>query len=152
APAPTHATLTDSDVSAPAAGEGGPELPLPADLPQLLTLADAIRIFRARGFGLLIADAAVVNAQGAERAAQYVPNPSLGLGYGRALNYDPNAPVAPTQVVNGDAANATPVKGLWIPGSSCTNCSANQYTISLSDQAAIEDSLAGKRNLRIKVA
>jgi cobalt-zinc-cadmium efflux system outer membrane protein len=36
--------------------------------------------------------------------------------------------------------------------SGCSGCSANQYTIGLADQAAIEDSLSGKRDLRIKVA
>jgi cobalt-zinc-cadmium efflux system outer membrane protein len=33
-----------------------------------------------------------------------------------------------------------------------SGCSPNQYTIGLSDNAAIEDSLSGKRNLRVKVA
>jgi cobalt-zinc-cadmium efflux system outer membrane protein len=148
APAPTHPALKDTDVSAPAAGEGGPELPLPADLPQSLSLDDAMRIFRARGFGLLIADAAIVSAQGAERAAQYVPNPSMSLGYGRALGYDPSQVGAASPVLTTAGASTN----FQVPASVCAGCSANQYTISLSDQAAIEDSVAGKRNLRIKVA
>ncbi len=153
APPASHPTLTDRDTSAPAQRDGGPELPPPADLPSSLSLEDALRIFQARGFGLLIADAGVVSAQGAERAAQYVPNPSLSLGYGRALGYNPNLTQAPTQIVNGAGNN---VPGLFVPGSNgqpvCPGCSANQYTISLSDQAAIEDSLSNKRNLRVKVA
>jgi cobalt-zinc-cadmium efflux system outer membrane protein len=125
APAPTHAAQTANDTSAPAERDGGPELPPPTDLPQTLSLDDALRVFRSRGFGLLIADANVVSAQGAERASEYIANPSLSLGYGRVLGYTP---------------------------ASCPGCSPNQYTISLSDQAAIEDSLVGKRHLRVKVA
>jgi cobalt-zinc-cadmium efflux system outer membrane protein len=129
--------------------EGGPDTPPPTDLPQALTLDDALRIFRARGFGLLIADAAIVSAQGAERAAQYVPNPSLSLGYGRVLGYDPNATSGASPVLtNAGAATNFQVPG----GAACSGCSANQYTISLSDQAAIEDSLSNKRGLRTKVA
>lgn len=148
APATTHATLVDGDVSAPEARDGGPGLPQPTDLPQSLSLEDALRIFRSRGFGLLIADAAVVSAQGAERSAQYVPNPSLSLGYGRALGYDPSAVGSPSPVTT-TAGAAT---NFQVPASPCPGCSANQYTIALSDQAAIEDSIAGKRHLRVKVA
>jgi len=148
APEPSHATLTDRDVTAPAAREGGPELPAPTDLPQALSLEDALKIFRARGFGLLIADAAIVSAQGAERAAQYVPNPSLSLGYGRALGYNPSAVGAASPVTSLTGAP----EPYQVPGSPCTGCSANQYTIALSDQAAIEDSLSNKRGLRTKVA
>jgi len=148
APAPSHPKLAETDVSAPAAREGGPELPPPTDLPSTVSLDDALRMFHARGFGLLIADAAVVNAQGAERAAGYIPNPQLGLGYGRALGYDPSqvGAASPVTSLNGGATN------FQVPAAPCTGCSANQYTISLSDQAAIEDTLAGKRHLRMKVA
>ena len=129
APAASHASLTGADVAPPGQRQGGPELPPPTDLPQSLSLEDALRIFRARGFGLLLADAAIVNARGVERAAAYVPNPQLSLGYGRVLGFAYNS---------------------GVPG--CTGCSNNQYTIALSDQAAIEDSVAGKRHLRMKVA
>ena len=128
APPSTHPKVTEADVAAPAERDGGPELPPPADLPGSLSLEDSLRIFRARGFGLLLADAAIVSAQGAEQASAYVPNPQLSLGYGRALGYNPGS-----------------VTG-------CSGCSANQYTVTLSDQAAIEDSLVGKRHLRMKVA
>jgi cobalt-zinc-cadmium efflux system outer membrane protein len=132
-PPATHAKLTDADVAAPSAAEGGPDLPTQTDLPQALSLDDSLRIFHARGFGLLLADAAIVNASGVERAAAYVPNPQLMLGYGRALGYNPTT------------AN-------MLAQNTCPGCSANQYTIALSDQAAIEDSIAGKRHLRMKVA
>jgi len=148
APAASHPTVTDKDVAAPAGRDGGPELPPPTDLPQTLTLDDALRIFRARGFGLLIADAAIANAEGAERAAQYVPNPSLTLGYGRALGYNPSQVGAASPVTTLAGGNTN----FQVPGSSCPGCSANQYTIALSDQAAIEDTLANKRGLRTKVA
>jgi len=148
APEPTHASLTDKDVSVPKAREGGPELPDPTDLPQALTLDDALRVFRARGFGLLIADAAIVAAQGVERAAQYIPNPSLSVGYGRVLGYNPNAITASPVTV----ANAANTGTMFQVLNGCSGCSANQYTVSLSDQAAIEDSLANKRGLRTRVA
>jgi cobalt-zinc-cadmium efflux system outer membrane protein len=101
-------------------------VPAPVDMPSLLTLDDAIKIFRQRGLDLLIAEAAVQSAEGDVRAAQMVPNPAVSLGYGRALGYD--------------------------PGPNCPTCSSDTYSIGLSDSAAIEDSLSGKRSLRIKVA
>jgi cobalt-zinc-cadmium efflux system outer membrane protein len=130
APPASHAKIADSDVAAPEQHDGGPALPAPTDIPQSLSLQDSLRMFRARGFGLLIADAAIVNTRGMEQASEYVPNPQLSLGYGRALGY------------NASTANMA----------GCNGCSANQYTIALSDQAAIEDSLVGKRHLRMKVA
>jgi outer membrane protein, heavy metal efflux system len=130
APATTHPALTNDDAAQPPATEGGPALPPAEDLPQMLRLEDALRVFRARGFGILLAEASVVSAEGAERAASFVPNPQLNAGYGRVLNYPSNG----------------------CPPGGGTGCSPNQYTIGLSDNAAIEDSLSGKRNLRVKVA
>src|SRR5580658_2520889 len=66
APPATHPKLAPADVQPPGVGEGGPRLPAPEDLPESLSLDDALKIFRARGFGLLIEDAAVVSAQGVE--------------------------------------------------------------------------------------
>ncbi len=128
APNATHPALAAGDVTHPAQTEGGPAVPPPSDLPQLVRLDDALRMFRARGFDLLIADAAVVGAQGDEKVAGAIPNPAVSLGYGRILPpYDPGA-------------------------TGCDGCSSNQYTAGLSDQAAIEDSLSGKRGLRLRVA
>jgi cobalt-zinc-cadmium efflux system outer membrane protein len=128
----------DADTTPPKASEGGPELPPPEDLPQLLRLEDALKVFRARGFGILLAEAAVVSAEGVERAASYVANPQLNAGYGRVLNYPTNG--------------VCPGTGTGPTNPAINGCSADQYTIGLSDNAAIEDSLSGKRNLRVKVA
>jgi len=96
----------------------------------MLRLEDALRVFRARGFGILLAEASVVSAEGAEKAAGFVPNPQLNAGYGRVLNYPSNG----------------------CPPGGGSGCSPNQFTVGLSDNASIEDSLSGKRNLRLKVA
>ncbi len=125
-PAASHPQLVPADVQAPAKTDGGPGMPQPADLPENLSLDEALKIFRARGFAILIQDAAVVNAEGVERAAGYVPNPQLNVGYGRVL---------PPYSASG-----------------CPGCSPDQFTAGLSDNFAIEDSLTGKRHLRIKVA
>jgi outer membrane protein, heavy metal efflux system len=99
-------------------------VPPPVEMPAKLTLDDALATFRARGFQLLIADAAVMSAEGDEKIAGTVPNPGLNLGYGRVFNYDPG----------------------------CAGCSPDAYSIGLTDNAGIEDSLSGKRGLRLKVA
>jgi outer membrane protein, heavy metal efflux system len=138
APEASHPALKPEDTTVPATTEGGPALPPPEDLPATISLDDALHIFRARGFGILLAEASIVSAEGAERAAAYVPNPQLNVGYGRVLNYPSSG--CPTLNPNGTA------------GSQPGDCSPNQYTIGLSENAAIEDSLSGKRNLRIKVA
>jgi cobalt-zinc-cadmium efflux system outer membrane protein len=96
-------------------------VPPKIDLPATLTLDDALRMFRARGFDLLIADAAVMSAEAEERIAHAVPNPIGSVGYARALNVGPQD-------------------------------QPNQWAVGLSDNAAIEDSLSGKRGLRGDVA
>ncbi len=100
-------------------------VPQAIDLPPVLTLEEALRLFRQRGLDLLIAEASVMSAEGDVRVAGAVPNPSVNVGYGRAFGYD---------------------------ASQCTSCSANTYAIGLSDSAAIVDSLSGKRGLRVRVA
>jgi outer membrane protein, heavy metal efflux system len=100
-------------------------VPLATELPHVLSMADAVRVFRAQGLDLLIAEAAVRSAEGDEKIAGAVPNPVGNAGYGHTINYDP-----------GD----------------CPVCSSNYWTFGLSDSAAIEDSLSGKRGLRLKVA
>jgi cobalt-zinc-cadmium efflux system outer membrane protein len=106
----------------PAKAEG---IPQPVELPEQLSLDECIRLLRTRGLDLLLSEAQVVSAEGDVSIAAEVPNPALNVGYGRVLPpYDP----------------------------SCGGCSNNQYTAGISDQAAIEDSLSGKRSLRLKVA
>jgi cobalt-zinc-cadmium efflux system outer membrane protein len=107
-------------LASPAMSRAADIVPPPVEIPAKLTLDDALTTFRARGFGILIAQAAVMNAEGAHMAAGAVPNPIVNGSYGRAFNYDAD----------------------------CPQCSANAYGIGISDNSAIEDSLAGKRGLR----
>jgi outer membrane protein, heavy metal efflux system len=100
-------------------------VPQATDLPAVLSMGEALQIFRARGLDLLIAEAAVKSAEGDVGVAGAVPNPVVNGGYGRVLNYDPGG---------------------------CDQCSANYWAVGLSDSAAIEDALSGKRGLRLKVA
>jgi cobalt-zinc-cadmium efflux system outer membrane protein len=109
---------------APSVRAGGP-VPVATDLPQVLSLDDALKIFRARGLDLLIAEAAVKSAEGDVGAAGAVPNPVVSGGYGRVFNYAPE---------------------------NCPQCSSNYWAVGLSDSAALEDAISGKRGLRLKVA
>jgi cobalt-zinc-cadmium efflux system outer membrane protein len=102
-----------------------------AQIPAELSLETALRIFRERGFDLIIADAAVESAAGDVRVAGAVPNPALGLSFLHTFTYNPNDPSCVE-------SHAT--------------CSANGFGITLSDQAAVFDTLAGKRGLRLRVA
>jgi cobalt-zinc-cadmium efflux system outer membrane protein len=118
-----------------AAAQGIPQpLPLPAEL----SLDESLKILRARGLDLLIAETQVHSAEGDVGVAGAVPNLSLSLTYGRVFTYNPNLP------------SSAPA------GTSCADnnafCDVNLYAGSISDQAAIEDSLSGKRDLRLKVA
>jgi cobalt-zinc-cadmium efflux system outer membrane protein len=94
-------------------------------LPQLLTMDEALRLFRERGFDLLLSDAQVAAAQGDERTAHAVANPQLGLSAGKSFDYDP---------------------------ASCPGCSATAYSVGLTDPSALSDLITGKRSLRIDVA
>jgi cobalt-zinc-cadmium efflux system outer membrane protein len=107
-------------------------VPAPAEIPAKLSLDDALATFRAHGFQILLAEAAVMSAEGDEKIAGAAPNPIANLGYGRAINYNP------------DNCGNSPADA--------PQCSANQYSVGLSDNSAIEDSLSGKRGLRLKVA
>ncbi len=62
-------------------------IPAAVELPQMLTLEEALRLFRQRGLDLLIAEAAVQSAQGDVHIAGAVPNPSVSVGYGRSFAY-----------------------------------------------------------------
>jgi cobalt-zinc-cadmium efflux system outer membrane protein len=95
-----------------------------AVVPSPLSLALALQIARNRGLDVLIVDAQIRSAEGDTSVAIAIPNPAVTLGYGRALNYT----------------------------SESSGQDNNQYTVGLSDQAAIFDSLSGKRGLRLDVA
>jgi cobalt-zinc-cadmium efflux system outer membrane protein len=112
-------------------------IPEAVPLPAHLSLDDSLKMLRARGLDVLLAEAQVKSAEGDVGVAGAVPNPTLALTYGRVFTYNPN-PRAGGPTCN-EAA----------PG---TFCDVNQYTANVTDQAAIEDSVSGKRGLRLKVA
>jgi len=95
-----------------------------------LELKDAVELARTKGLDLLLADAATQSAEADERSAGAIPNPAVSVVYGRSLYYTQSQSAY-------SAAN---------PGSN------NAYTVGLTDQAAIVDSLSGKRNFRKSVA
>ncbi len=104
--------------------EDPPIVPPQAELPQLLRLDDALRLFRTHGFDILIAEASVMSAEGDKIAAGALINPAVNANIGRVLNYD----------------------------ASCAGCSATSFGGGISDQASIADVISGKRGLRVKVA
>jgi cobalt-zinc-cadmium efflux system outer membrane protein len=118
-----------ADTSAPPSSV----VPPPTELPQTLSLDDALRIFRAHGLDLLIAEAAVRSAEGATRIAGAVPNPVVGGSFGWAFTYQKNDPAQSCTLNN-------------------AQCSNQVWNANISDSAAIEDSVSGKRDLRLKVA
>jgi cobalt-zinc-cadmium efflux system outer membrane protein len=109
-------------------------LPAAAELPRVLTLDDALRIWRAHGLDVLLAEAAVKTSEGAVLIAGAIPNP----------------------VATATAANAFTYQWTKSGDFDCNYdgavCSAWGYTFSVNDSAAIEDTLSGKRDLRVKVA
>src|SRR5438477_9703001 len=86
---------------------------------------DAVRIFRERGFDLLIAEAQIAAAEGDATAAGALANPQLSASAGRSFDYDPRA---------------------------CPGCSATAWSIGLTDPSALSDLISGKRGLRVEVA
>jgi cobalt-zinc-cadmium efflux system outer membrane protein len=86
---------------------------------------EALRVFRERGFDLLIAEAQVAAAQGDLATAGALANPQLSAALGRSFNYDPSA---------------------------CPGCSATSRSIGISDPSALSDVFTGKRGLRVDAA
>lgn len=121
-------------VAAPVGAAEGTASPA---LPAHLGLEDALRIFRQHGLDLLIAEAAIHSAEGDVRIAHQVYNPNLSYSFAHIFNYDPGA-VCPPNTPGG-------VGGADV-------CSPNVHSLLLSDNAALEDALSGKRGLRISVA
>lgn len=117
------ANRTDADVVPPS-----------TELPAVLSLDEALRIFRTRGLGLLIADANTKIAEGVVMASGYMPNPTVSVSAGNGLTFSNSAYSTSNCLTNGAVCNP------WI------------FNLGISDSAAIEDSLSGKRNLRLKVA
>jgi len=104
-----------------AAGDSSEAIPSPLSLPQ------ALELFKSRGFDLLLADAAVANAEGDVRIASAFPNPALAASGGHTFSYDPNRCPEP-------------------------GCSDTPWAGSLSDQGLLADLVVGKRRLREDVA
>jgi len=100
------------------------QTPQQSSLPQQLSLDEALRTLRTRGLDLLLAEAAVGQAQGDLQAGGALPAPQLGLTAGKAQDY----------VVQ-------------LPGQS-----ARSYGATLSDGGGLDDLLAGRRNLRVRGA
>ena len=105
------------------------DLPPAPEIPSELSLAKALETFHRTGFDLLIAEASVASARGDRAIAGAVPNPDFGFTVGKTFNYNPATACGPGQ-----------------------SCSSVPFGFSLTDQAAIEDSLSGKRSLRVRVA
>jgi cobalt-zinc-cadmium efflux system outer membrane protein len=109
-------------------------IPPSTELPQTLTLDEALHIFRKRGLELLIAEANVRSAEGGVKIAGAVPNPVVSTSVGNAITFSNNSYSSTNCLTNG--AYCTP----WI------------YNVGVTDSAALEDTLSGKRDLRLKVA
>jgi len=103
-----------------------PKPPPPTQLPALVTLSDADRLFHTGGLDLLVADAQVVRAEGDLLAARAVQNPNIQGSVGYAFDYGPPA--------------------------ACVGCSPWSFSVQLSDNATLFDIMTGKRGLRGDVA
>ncbi len=115
----------DPPPPSPLAGAPGAEAEVV--LPSPLTLADALRIFRERGFDLLIADAAVASAHGDLALARAYQNPAISGGAGPVFTYNPNLCDRP-------------------------GCSDVSVAGTVSDQGLLFDQVIGKRRLRVRAA
>jgi cobalt-zinc-cadmium efflux system outer membrane protein len=94
-------------------------------LPAHLGMADALRLFRERGFDLIVADATVDSVRGDAQMAGAIPNPAISGGVGRSFGFN---------------------------SATCPGCSALAWDVGLSDQSALFDTLSGKRGLRSRTA
>jgi cobalt-zinc-cadmium efflux system outer membrane protein len=109
-------------------------VPPAVELPPKLTLAEALRILNERGLDLLIFDANTRGAEGAVKSAGAVPNPVASVSVGNAFTYSTSGFSKSDCHANGAVCSP------WI------------YNVGLGDSAALEDTLSGKRALRLKVA
>jgi outer membrane protein, heavy metal efflux system len=105
----------------------GTAVPPDVPIPPVLGLDEALRLLRERGLDLLIADATVRTAEGNAQTAGGIANPQVSFSTGPMLDYNASAP-------------------------GCSGCSREVINAGVSDNAAIFDSLVGKRGLRIEVA
>jgi cobalt-zinc-cadmium efflux system outer membrane protein len=107
----------------PVAARAAESISAPPSIPSPLALEQALEIFRAHGFDLLLADAAVSSAEGDLAIASAFQNPAVGASSGHTFTYDTNH---------------------------CADhgCSDTPWTASLSDQGLVTDLVIGKRRLR----
>jgi len=94
-------------------------------LPAHLGMADALQLFRERGFDLIVADALVDGTRGDAEIAGAIPNPAISGGVGRSFGFN---------------------------SKQCPGCSALAWSAGVSDQSAVFDTLSGKRGLRSRTA
>jgi outer membrane protein, heavy metal efflux system len=129
-------------------GTARAEGPVPpsTEIPQTLTLDEALRIFRKRGLELLISDANVLSTEGAVKIAGAVPNPTISSTWGKAFTYTGNDPSCGWGGGAGYGPSTTVGTGNY------AKCGPWAWNVTVSDGAAIEDSLSGKRDLRLRVA
>ncbi len=132
APAPSLATKLTLEQVGPIKPDD--VVPAPTELPQTLSLDDALRIFRKQGLDLLIAEAAVRSAEGAVKIAGAVQNPVVSGSVGYAITYSTSPFSLSNCMMNGAV------------------CSPWTSQIGITDSAAIESTLSGKRNLKLEVA
>lgn len=79
------ATARADDMPLPVAPSEKEGLAAYPPLPPRLTLEEALKIYRERGYDLLLADAAVLTAAGGLQSARQIVNPSFGFVYGRSF-------------------------------------------------------------------
>lgn len=109
------------------------DLPASPALPPRLDLETALRLLREHGLDVLAAETAIRGAEGDLQAAGAVPNPTLSASYGKSIPFgrcrsDAGEPIA------------------------CRPLPDAALGAGLSDNAALFDSLTGKRGLRRDVA
>jgi cobalt-zinc-cadmium efflux system outer membrane protein len=109
-------------------------VPPPTEIPPMLTFEEAGHIFKTRGLELLIAEAAVRTAEGAVKIAGAVPNPTVTATAGEAITYSTSNFSLQNCFQNG------------------TQCTPWIFSVGVTDSAALEDTLSGKRDLRLKTA
>ena len=102
------------------------QLPQSPSFPVLLTLDEAMSQFKQKGFDLLLADAAVQQAQGDLQANGALAPPVISFSAGHTKGYDP--------------AFAGP------------GASDKSYGVGISDGNALSDLMWGKRRLRVRVS
>ncbi|HET6414401.1 MAG TPA: hypothetical protein VFG53_20300 [Anaeromyxobacter sp.] len=131
-PAPLISIVATVVLLAPRLSLALPSVPPPFTLPPRLDLDRALEILRTSGLDLLVAEATVASAEGDLAAAGAIPNPTLSAGIGHSFLFGH---------CTGDTGEPAPCPS-YPPALSA----------SISDGAALSDSLSGKRGLRLRVA